>query len=191
MFSRRSVGLRALIALSLVAMSLPLMSISAQAEDVNRGAAISALVDRLMQASGIEQTPNDGAVFTIVGENNPATDPTNVQAAVNQAFLAVGGTVQLIGTFDFGACSLCVIVPGPMTISGTGDPSLTDQSIAPTTIVKSTSLASTAASLTPRIGGESTRTRSKRCLTSESSSAIRREFKIPAASAGRIPDGRK
>ena len=86
MTSRLSVALRILIALSLAAISLPLMSISATAADVNRGAAISALVDRLMQASGIEQTPNDGAVFTIVGENNPATDPTNVQLAVNRAF---------------------------------------------------------------------------------------------------------
>lgn len=137
MTSRLTVALRGLIALSLAAISLPLMSISATAADVNRGAAISALVDRLMQASGIEQTPNEGAVFTVIGENNPATDPTNVQVAVNRAFLAVGGTVQLLGTFDFGACSLCVIVPGPMTISGTGDPSVTDPSSVPTTVVKS------------------------------------------------------
>ena len=138
MNSRLFVSLRAVIALSLSAIFLLVTSNSATSADLDRGAAITSLVDRLMQASGIDQTPNAGAVFTVVGENNPETDPTNVQAAVNQAFLAVGGTVQLIGTFDFGACSLCVIVPGPMTISGTGNPAVTDPSSAPTTVVKAT-----------------------------------------------------
>ncbi len=132
---------RALIALSAAAITLPLMATGAKAADVDRGAALSAIVDRLMASSGIEQLPNEGAVFTVVGENNPATDPANVQAAVNQAFLAVRGTVQLTGTFDFGSCSLCVVVPGPMTISGTGDPSVTDLSSAPTTVIKATGAA--------------------------------------------------
>lgn len=29
-------------------------------------------------------------VFTVVGQNNPETDPANVQEAVNAAFLSVG-----------------------------------------------------------------------------------------------------
>ena len=60
-----------------------------------------------------------------------------------------------------------------------------------TTIVRSTSLANTDASLTPRIGGLSTNTRSKRCLTSWINSDMRRELRIPAASAGRMPEGMK
>jgi hypothetical protein len=69
---------------------------------------------------------NNDNVFTVVGQNNPSTDPANVQEAVNAAFRSVGGTVSLIGVFDFGSCTLCVVVPGPMTISGTGDPSVSD-----------------------------------------------------------------
>lgn len=80
-------------------------------------------------------------VFTVVGQNNPETDPANVQEAVNAAFLSVGGTVSLIGVFDFGSCTLCVVVPGPMTISGTGDPSVTDSAGAPTTVIKASGTA--------------------------------------------------
>ena len=29
-----------------------------------------------------------------------------------------------MGTFNFGNCSMCVVVPGPVTISGVGDPSV-------------------------------------------------------------------
>jgi len=132
---------RALVALSLAAITLSLTTAPATAADLDRGAALTALVTRLMDASGVDQIPNQGEVFTVAGENNPATDPANVQAAVNQAFLAVGGTVQLTGTFDFGACSLCVIVPGPMTISGTGDPSVTDPAGTPTTVIKASGAA--------------------------------------------------
>ncbi len=108
-----------------------------------------ALLVSLVAAIGIAAAPAPAGaveisrdnVFTVVGQNNPATDPVNVQEAVNQAFVSVGGTVQLIGTFDFGACSLCVIVPGPMTISGTGDPSVSDPSSAPTTVIKASGTA--------------------------------------------------
>jgi hypothetical protein len=82
-----------------------------------------------------------GGVFSVVGQNNPATDAANVQQAVTQAFASGDGTVQLTGTFDFGACSLCVIIPGPLTISGTGDPSVSDPSSAPTTVIKTTGAA--------------------------------------------------
>jgi hypothetical protein len=97
-------------------------------------------------ADGVESLTENGLpgrdnVFTVVGQNNPAVDPANVQQAVNQAFASIGGTVQLIGTFDFGACSLCVIVPGPVTISGTSDPSTSDGSGISATVIKASGLA--------------------------------------------------
>ena len=62
--------------------------------------------------------------LVVVGSANPATDPGNVQAAVNRARRTAGGSVRLVGTFNFGNCSMCVVVPGPVTISGVGDPSV-------------------------------------------------------------------
>jgi len=78
-----------------------------------------------------------GAVIVVVGTGDPGRDPANVQAAVDRAHLSGAGTVQLVGTFEFGACALCVVVPGPVTISGTGDPSVTDPSASPTTVIRS------------------------------------------------------
>ncbi|CAB4897544.1 unannotated protein [freshwater metagenome] len=89
-------------------------------------------------AQAVDLIPNGRAV-TVQGQNNPAVDRDNVQEAVNKAALVGGaGTVQLVGTFDFGSCSLCVIIPGPITISGTGDPSVSDLAGAPTTVIKTT-----------------------------------------------------
>ena len=81
------------------------------------------------------------AAIIVVGQNDPNQDVTNVQTAINRAHLAVNGTVRLKGTFDFGSCSLCVIVPGPMTITGTGDPSVENPSVDKTTVIKTTGAA--------------------------------------------------
>ena len=72
-------------------------------------------------SSGAQAAP---APLVVTGESNPATDPGNVQTAVNLARRTVGGSVRLIGTFDFGNCSLCVVVPGPVAIRGVGNPAL-------------------------------------------------------------------
>ena len=86
----------------------------------------------------IQENVGGGGVFTVTGESNPATDPQRVQQAVTDAVLAGNGTVQLIGAFDFGDCSLCVVIPGPVTISGTGDPSVSEISSSPTTVITTT-----------------------------------------------------
>ena len=132
---------RSTIAITLMALALPVTSVSASAAQLGGASSLNALLDQLQAAKEIVQTPNQGEVFTVVGQDNPATDPVNVQTAVTQAFLSVGGTVQLIGTFDFGACSLCVIVPGPVTISGVGDPSVTDAASSPATVIKASGMA--------------------------------------------------
>jgi hypothetical protein len=132
---------RSTIALTLLALAIPVTSVNASAAQLGGASSLNAVLDQLQAAREIGQTANQGAVITVVGQDNPATDPVNVQAAVTQAFLSVGGTVQLIGTFNFGACSFCVVVPGPITISGVGDPSVTDAASSPATVIKASGMA--------------------------------------------------
>lgn len=72
-------------------------------------------------STGAQAAP---AALVVTGESNLATDPGNLPTAVNLVRRTVGGSVRLIGTFVFGNCSLCVIVPGPVAIRGVGNPSL-------------------------------------------------------------------
>jgi len=77
----------------------------------------------------------------VVGQNDPNQDVVNVQSAINRAYVQLHGTVQLRGTFDFGSCSVCVIVPGPMTITGMGNPTVANPSVDRTTTIKTTGAA--------------------------------------------------
>ncbi len=94
----------------------------------------------VLGASAAAAAPRAAAII-VVGQNDPNQDVVNVQSAINRAHLAVRGTVKLEGTFDFGSCSLCVIVPGPMTITGTGDPTVANPSVDKTTTIKTTGAA--------------------------------------------------
>jgi hypothetical protein len=82
--------------------------------------------------------------LVVVGSANPATDRGNVQAAVNRARRTAGGSVRLVGTFNFGNCSMCVVVPGPVTISGVGDPSVPNPDPAKVTTILNAGAASMA-----------------------------------------------
>ena len=116
---------------------------------------VAGLLANTLGASSAAAAPRAAAIV-VVGQDDPTVDVANVQGAINKAHVAVNGTVQLKGTFDFGSCSVCVIVPGPMTITGTGDPTVENPSVANTTVIKATGAAPMAILDTGRATGKIT-----------------------------------
>ena len=110
---------------------------------VSQASALALVVCALTAVLGVATAaaaPRAAAII-VVGQNDPNQDVVNVQSAINRAYLKVNGTVEMRGTFDFGSCSVCVIIPGPMTITGTGNPTVANPSVDKTTTIKTTGAA--------------------------------------------------
>lgn len=74
--------------------------------------------------------------IVLVGETDPRRDVDNLNAAI-AAGAATGRTVQLVGHFDVGdRCIACVQIRRPVTIVGTGDPSVPSPNPANVTIIE-------------------------------------------------------
>lgn len=63
-------------------------------------------------------------MITVVGSGRPRLDVANLNQGIQQGE-QTGKTVQLVGHFNVGdTCNFCVKIEGPVTIVGTGDPTV-------------------------------------------------------------------
>src|SRR5512138_1907367 len=75
------------------------------------------LVDRLLKTTILFRLPDAAPGQTVVGQDDPAVDVDAVQSAVDR-----GGSVRLLGTFDFGEDGQ-VLLQKDVAISGEADAS--------------------------------------------------------------------
>jgi hypothetical protein len=102
--------------------------ISRQAAVRRRPARIAAFVAAAGLIAAVSATVTAAAatapsVIRVVGTGNPSKDVPNI----NNALAAAGSstTVQLVGHFNVGdSCRICIKINHPVTIVGTGDPSV-------------------------------------------------------------------
>jgi hypothetical protein len=90
----------------------------------------------LCAALPAEAKPKPPGVITVVGTARPEKDVRNINRAIRQAGKN-HKTVRLVGHFDVGdLCVACIRITKPVTIVGTGDPTVPNPNEATTTIIE-------------------------------------------------------